>query len=66
MKLDIFKDQLDESAFVALEEIAVLIDCNYNMDVLYDGKGELKLQRSKKTGYFLYKDIKDKYDITLS
>ena len=46
MKLDILKDQLDESAFVALEESAVLIDCNYNMDVLYDGKGALKLQRS--------------------
>ena len=49
MKLDIFKETLGESAFGALEDIASFIDCNYNMDVLYDGKEELKFQRSKKT-----------------
>lgn len=49
MDLNVFKEKLGDRAFMALEEIAAFIDCNYNMNSVYDGKDELKFQRSKKT-----------------
>ena len=49
MDISIFKQTLGEKAFVALEDIAAFIDLYYNMDVLYNGKDELKFARSKKT-----------------
>ena len=49
MDLSIFKQTLGEKPFEALQDITTFIDLYYNMDVLYNGKDELKFGRSKKT-----------------
>lgn len=58
MDIGIFKEKLGEKAYKALCDITAYIDCNYNMEMLYNGKNELKFQRSKKTLVTVYAEEK--------
>ena len=54
MDLQIFNEKLDKKARIVFERILAFIDCNYNMEILYDGADEVKLRRSGKTLVTMY------------